>query len=159
MTTKFRKGTDLVIHLTLNGGVLHDTFSDIKTLKVFVTQIKSCCKQTHTHQPTKTSTNTCCCSNIPQGNPIELKTLITSYDSNTVTADALFPADMQRISGVYYLLARWTEETENLIASDEEFKYVINIDDNTFELVNDTKDVDSLSNEMNIEYTFDNTSV
>lgn len=148
--TKIRKGTDIVLHITLNGNGLH-TFGEIKSLDIKLIRNNHCCK--HTHLPTKTSTNTCCCNNTTN-NEIEVNSLVMLSDSTTIIADALFPADLQEVSGVYCLLIKWSEKTDNLIAEDSIFNYTINIDDDTFELVDSIDDVTTLDNVINITHTF-----
>lgn len=148
--TKIRKGTDIVLNIKINGSDLH-TFSDIKKLNVFITQSHSYCKHKHTHQPTTTSTNICCCGKDQPVSEILLNSLVTSSDSKIVTVDAIFPANMQYVSGVYCLKIQWQEKTDNLIAYKESFTYTIDMDD-IFELVNSTEDSTTIDNTVPVDF-------
>lgn len=150
MIKTLRRGTDLAIEILFTRGGRE--LGDLKNLSVFVKQTNSkCCK--HMHQPTATSTNICCCNNKPLQSEIELKSLVTETASGVAIVEALFPADMQYVSGVYCLIIRWSEKTDDLIAENEEYNFVINEDD-VFELTDDSKEIDSPSNkiQLTIEY-------
>lgn len=149
---KIRRGTDVVLHIALNGNNLH-TFGEIKSLQVYIQKQSGCHK--HTHLPTTTSTNLCCLHNT-MSSSIELNSLVTSSDKDAVLVDALFPADLQTVSGVYSLLIRWSEKTEQLIANDLDFTFTFTVDINndTFELVDDISEINTPNNEVNLTYTF-----
>lgn len=148
MIPKLRINSDIILHVVLNSGDSRK-FNEIDKLKIFVEKIKS---NKHTHQPTKTSTNACCCECKPSEYKLELNSLVTDSNSDVIKVDALFPADAQSVSGVYCLIIQWTEKTEDLIAENDVRRFTFDTDE-CFELVDNSEDVTEFSNDITISKT------
>lgn len=148
MIYKVRKGSDLILNITINGSTFH-TFKDVKDMQALVQ--KDTKKQTG-HTPTITSTNQCCNQNIPSYVQ-ELKSLVTSHQQNTLVVESLFPADIQNVGGVYCLQLKWKEKTDELIADNNWLTYCIDIDD-TVQFVDTTGEADSSDNRLDFTFTF-----
>lgn len=149
MIPKLRINTDVVIHLVLTAGSEH-TFGELDKFKLFVKKISN--KQ-HTHQPTKTATNICCDLTKPISNDIEINSLVTDSNSEQITVDALFPADAQCVSGVYCLVMKWSEKTEDLIAENDIYNFTFDTEP-CFELVENSSEVDTPNGKINVNYEY-----
>lgn len=145
MIPKLRINSDIILHVILNSGDSHK-FNEIDKLKIFVEKVKS---NKHTHQPTQTSTNACCCEYKPSEYKLEIDSLVTDSNNDVIKVDALFPADTQSVSGVYCLIIQWTEKTEDLIAENDVRRFTFNTNE-CFELVDNSKDVTEFSNDITI---------
>lgn len=149
MVPKLRIGTDVVLHITFTSGSAH-TFGEIDKLKVFVRKVSN--KQ-HTHQPTKTATNICCNLTEPILNDIEINSLITEYNGQQIKVDAIFPADAQSVSGVYCLVIKWSEKTEDLIAENDVYNFTFDTEE-SFELVDNSSEVDTPNGSIDVTYKY-----
>lgn len=148
MNNKVRKGTDLILNITIDGGGIH-SFNDIKGMTVM---LSSNLQSVPSHIPTLTSTNQCCDQKIPRYN-YELKSLVTSSSNSNVLIEALFPADMQIVGRVYSIWISWIESTDELVVSDKKLTYRLDLKD-TIEIVNTIEEADSSKNEIDFTFTF-----
>lgn len=145
---KVCKGNDIKVTLTVKGNNIH-TFKDIKMLSLVLHEDQA---QKYKHIPTTTATNQCCDNRLPISS-IELKSLVTSSDTDQIIVEALFPADIQVVGGVYNVQMVWSEKTDDLISDNNVFKYAI--DTNSFiEVVSNIDDTTIDNNQVSLEYIF-----
>lgn len=149
MIPKIRINTDVVLHVTFSSGNLH-TFGELNKFQIFVRKIYN--KQ-HTHQPTKTATNICCNLTKPIYNDIEINSLVTNSNGQQIVVDALFPADAQCVSGVYCLVMKWSEKTEDLIAENDIYNFTFDTE-SCFELVENSSEVDTPNGKIDVNYEY-----
>lgn len=148
MNYKIRKGTDVVLHIDIEGNTNH-VFGEIKFLTVCIANNH---KSENKHIPTETATNQCC-NDSTTTYQLELKSLITSSDSSTVLVDSLIPADIQRVGRVYCFIITIVEKTDDLISDDNIYQYKIDLED-TVQFVDHIDDATLIGNEINTAFHF-----